>query len=186
MTAMSATGDPPRPLPTLDGPRVRLRAGTRADTPALRAVFATPEVARWWPHPTEEELGDLVENRDPDKDVWLVEVEGQVVGLIQASEEDDPMYRHAGIDIALHPDVQGRGVGPEAIRVLARHLFDARAHHRIVIDPNAANTRAIRAYERVGFRRVGVMREYEWSETEVRFTDGMLMDLLRDELVPGP
>ena len=171
-----------RPSATLRGARVVLRPGRADDEPELRAGFATAEVARWWPTPTDEEFTELLENRDPDVDVWMVEVEGRVVGLIQAYEESDPMYRHAGIDLVLHPDVHGRGIGPEAIRVLARHLFDDRGHHRIVIDPNAANARAIRAYEKVGFRRVGVMRDYEWSAHEDRWTDGLLMDLLRDQL----
>ena len=67
--------------------------------------------------------------------------------------------------------------------MLARHLFDDRGHHRIVIDPNAANARAIHVYEKVGFRRVGVLREYEWDASLDRWTDGVLMDLLRGELV---
>jgi aminoglycoside 6'-N-acetyltransferase len=69
--------------------------------------------------------------------------------------------------------------------VLARHLFD-HGHHRIVIDPNAANARAIRAYEKVGFRRVGVMRRYEWDATQQAWTDGVLMDLLPEELTEEP
>lgn len=44
-------------------------------------------------------------------------------------------------------------VGDVPTLVLARHLFDERGHHRLVIDPAAANTRAIRAYERGGFSR---------------------------------
>ena len=177
--------DEARQPQVLKGIRVTLRPGRADDGDALRAVFVAPEVARWWPTPTDDEIRDLLENRDPDVDVWLIELEGQVVGLIQAYENADPMYRHAGIDLVLHPRVHGRGLGPEAIRVLARHLFQDRGHHRIVIDPNAANARAIRAYETVGFRRVGVMREYEWSAHERRWTDGLLMDLLREQLVEG-
>lgn len=175
--------DDARELPVLRGDRVRLRAGTPGDEAALRWVFDAPDVARWWPTPTDAELRDLLLNRDPDVDVWLIELEGGVVGLIQAYEEVDPMYRHAGIDLVLHPQAHGRRLGAEAIRVLARHLFDDRGHHRVVIDPNAANARAIHVYERLGFRRVGVMREYEWSAHEGRWTDGLLMDLLRGELV---
>jgi len=177
------SNEPPRSLPTLRGDRVTLRPGRPDDEPALRAVFETPEVARWWPTPDADELLEMLENRDPDVDVWMVEVEGAVVGLIQGYEERDPMYRHAGIDIVLHPGAHGRGLGPEAIRVLARHQFRDRGHHRLVIDPNAANARAIHAYEKAGFRRVGVMRQYEWSAHEGRWTDGVLMDLLRDELI---
>ena len=171
-----------RSLPTLRGSRVILRPGRQGDEPQLRAVFEAPEVARWWPTPDADELLELLENRDADVDVWMIEVEGRVVGLIQGYEEIDPMYRHGGIDIVLHPAVHGRGLGPEAIRVLAAHLIRDRGHHRIVIDPNAANAHAIHAYEKVGFRRVGVLREYEWSAHEGRWTDGVLMDLLRDEL----
>jgi len=171
-----------RTIQTLTGARVVLRPGRRADEPELRAVYEAPEVARWWPTPSADELTELLENRDPDVDVWLIEVEGQVVGLIQAYESTDPMYRHGGIDVVLHPRVHGLGLGPEAIRVLARHLFEDRGHHRIVIDPNAENARAIHAYEKVGFRAVGVMRDYEWSAHHARWTDGLLMDLLRDEL----
>ena len=171
-----------RSLPVLSGPRMILRAGRPGDEVELRRVFDAPEVTRWWPTPDADELRDLVENRDPDADVWLIDVEGRVVGLIQAYEEHDPMYRHAGIDIVLHPDAHGRGLGPEAIRVLARHLFEDRGHHRLVIDPNAANARAIHVYEKLGFRTVGILREYEWDAHEDRWTDGLLMDLLRGEL----
>jgi aminoglycoside 6'-N-acetyltransferase len=162
-----------------------LRSGSAADEAALRAVFDAPDVARWWPFPDADELVSLLENRDPGVDVWMIEVDGQVVGLIQGYEETDPMYRHGGIDIVMHPDAHGQGLGPEAIRVLARHLFEDRGHHRLVIDPNAANARAIHVYEKVGFRRVGVLREYEWDATDRRWTDGLLMDLLRDELTGG-
>lgn len=174
-----------RPPATLEGERIVLRPGRAGDEAALAATFATEEVARWWPTPDSDELVALVTNRDPDVEVWMIETDGRVIGLIQADEESDPMYRHAGIDIVLHPDVHGQGVGLEAIRVLARHLFSDRGHHRLVIDPNAANARAIHVYEKVGFRRVGVLRQYEWSAHEGRWTDGVLMDLLRDELTAG-
>ena len=98
-------------------------------------------------------------------------------GFIQFAEENEPDYRHAGIDLFVGTAWQGRGIGPEAIRVVARHLFDDRGHHRITIDPAAANERAIRAYEKVGFRRVGIMRRYE-RDPDLTWHDGLLMDLL--------
>jgi RimJ/RimL family protein N-acetyltransferase len=64
---------------------------------------------------------------------------------------------------------------------LARHLFDQRGHHRITIDPAAANDQAIRSYAQVGFRPVGIMRQYERGG-DGHFHDGLLMDLLRGEL----
>jgi aminoglycoside 6'-N-acetyltransferase len=64
---------------------------------------------------------------------------------------------------------------------VAAYLFDVRGHHRLTIDPAADNRRAIRAYEKVGFRLVGVMRRYELG-ADGHFHDGLLMDLLRDDL----
>jgi aminoglycoside 6'-N-acetyltransferase len=68
------------------------------------------------------------------------------------------MYRHAGIDIYLDPAEASKGLGTAAVRTLACHLIDDLGHHRLVIDPAADNVAAIRAYQKVGFRPVGVMR----------------------------
>ncbi len=73
----------------------------------------------------------------------VVEIDGQVAGGVQYHEENDPMYRHAGIDIYLGSRFQGQGAGREAVALLARYLFDQRGHHRITIDPAAANDQAI-------------------------------------------
>jgi aminoglycoside 6'-N-acetyltransferase len=95
------------------------------------------------------------------------------------------MYRHAGIDIFVASRQHNRGVGTEAVWLLARFLCEQRGHHRLTIDPAAANQRAIRCYEKVGFRPVGVMRAYERGP-DGDFHDGLLMDLLREELAPRP
>ena len=167
--------------PTLTGRRVRLRPGRPGDAERLHAILVEPSVARWWGEPdpvpviTEELRGG------GSSVLLVVEVGGQVAGGIQYHEENDPMYRHAGIDVYLGGRFQGRGAGREAVALLAAFLFEWRGHHRITIDPAAANERAIRSYAAVGFRRVGVMREYERG-ADGRYHDGLLMDLLRHEL----
>ena len=50
-----------------------------------------------------------------------------------------------------------------------------------MIDPAAENVRAIRAYERVGFRRIGIQRQSELAG-DGTWRDGLLMDLLASEL----
>jgi aminoglycoside 6'-N-acetyltransferase len=167
--------------PVLVGRQVQLRPGRPGDGPQLHAILAEPAVSRWWgqPDPVTVIEDDL---RGSGSSVLLVvEVGGQVAGGIQYHEETDPMYRHAGIDIYLGSHFQGRGAGREAVALLARYLFEQRGHHRITIDPAAANAQAIRSYAKVGFRPVGVMRQYERGG-DGHFHDGLLMDLLRDEL----
>jgi aminoglycoside 6'-N-acetyltransferase len=142
-------------------------------------MFALPQITEAWPG---DNIGRLEAHTEDDGVVGMVvEHEGRVIGYIQYFVEDDPNYRHAGIDVALHPDWCDRGLGTDAVRTLARHLFDDLGHHRIVIDPRATNLRAIASYRKVGFRDVGVMRRYEQAN-DGTWHDGLLMDLLRDEL----
>jgi aminoglycoside 6'-N-acetyltransferase len=117
-----------------------------------------------------------------DEHSLAIEVDGEVVGAVQFFEEEDPMYRHANIDLYLTTSRHGQGLGSEAVRVLARYLIEERGHHRLTIDPAAANQAAIRAYEKVGFRPVGVMRSYERG-LDGTFHDGLLMELLAGELL---
>jgi aminoglycoside 6'-N-acetyltransferase len=119
---------------------------------------------------------------DEEAETLVVEHEGRVVGAIQWSAEDEPDYRHAGIDIYLDPAVHGRGLGTDAVRTLARHLIADRGFHRLVIDPAASNAAAIACYSKVGFRPVGIMRQYERG-SDGTWHDGLLMDLLAAELI---
>jgi aminoglycoside 6'-N-acetyltransferase len=126
-----------------------------------------------------EDLRDKTAGTD-DCTAFAIELDGEVVGLIQYHEEDDEMYRHAGIDLFLSEQVHGRGLGTDAVRTMAQYLIRDRGHHRLVIDPAADNVAAIRAYEKAGFKPVGVMRRYERLPGG-EWHDGLLMDLLADE-----
>jgi aminoglycoside 6'-N-acetyltransferase len=132
-------------------------------------------VRQWWGEP---DVAFPWEDDDPDTTRLVIEVDGAVAGLVQYWEETDPKYRHAAIDVFLDPALHGRGLGTEALRRVVRHLIDERGHHRLTIDPAAANAAAIRAYEKVGFRRVGVMRAYERDVGGEGWHDGLLMELL--------
>jgi aminoglycoside 6'-N-acetyltransferase len=149
------------------------------DIAALERVMACPGVRSWW---WDFEIGKFSDElRDPGLVALVVELDGEVVGYMQFSEEESLAYHFASIDLALHDDYQGRGLGRDAVRTLARYLFDVRGHHRLTIDPALANERAIRCYAGVGFRRVGVMREYERGADDT-WHDGLLMELLAGEL----
>ncbi len=146
------------------------------------ALGADPEVARWWRGLTCEHVLEKARGADEGVAVFAILVDEGVAGMIQYHEETDEEYLHAGIDLFLGAPFHGRGLGTDAVRTMARHLIDDRGHHRLVIDPAAHNERAIRCYEKVGFRRVGVMREY-WLDADGVWRDGLLLDLLAEELV---
>lgn len=166
---------------TLRGDTVLLRRATARDAPRLAEIIATPSVAEWWGGHDPANVAEEIIAPGDDTVAYAIEFDGLVVGLVQYWEEDDPQYRHAGIDIFLDPACHGRGLGADAVRTVARHLFADRGHHRVVIDPAADNHKAIRSYRRVGFRPVGVMRRY-WRDPQGRLRDGLFMDLLPEDL----
>ena len=165
----------------LRGERVLLRPGGPEDAEKLIRIRKEPEIARRW---GSEDIEDEVREGFVGTDEgFVIEVDGEAVGAIQYGEEEDPMYRHASVDVFLATSHHGRGLGTEAIRLLARHLFEDRGHHRLTIDPAADNAAAIRAYEKAGFRPVGILRGYERGP-DGAWHDGLLMDLLREEFRP--
>jgi aminoglycoside 6'-N-acetyltransferase len=156
--------------------RITLRPLAEGDADELRRIHRTPEVSRWWDLPEDDFPFD-----EPESTRFTIDVDGSVAGLIQYWEEPEPKYRHAGIDLFVDPAWHGRGVGSEAVRQVVTLLIEERGHHRITIDPAVENAAAVRAYEKVGFRRVGVMRQAERDADGRGWHDSLLMELLADE-----
>jgi aminoglycoside 6'-N-acetyltransferase len=166
------------PFPTIVSTRLRLRPATPDDLPALIAIAGEDDVRAWWGEPDEVDLREAIE-QPQEAVVLVIEVGGETAGMLQVAEEADPRYRRAGLVIFVGRRWTGRGLGREVITAVVRHLFEERGHHRITIDPAAANVRAIRCYEAVGFERVGIMRQYERAD-DGTWRDGLLLELLRD------
>jgi aminoglycoside 6'-N-acetyltransferase len=169
----------PDSLPVLRTGRLMLRPLAEDDLDALLAIVTGPTVREWWG--TIDDLDYEREGLRSDGNAFTIEVDGTIAGWLAFTEENEPDYRYASLDIALAPGSQGTGIGPAALRTAIDWLVEERGHRRFTIDPAVANERAIRAYEKVGFQRVGVMRKCE------RFPDGtwhdaLLMDLLAEEL----
>jgi aminoglycoside 6'-N-acetyltransferase len=166
-------------LPTLRDGALTLRPLAEDDLDRLVAIVDAPGVAEWWSPPR-----GAAERRDELRNEGLafaIELDGEVVGWLGFEEETYPDYAHASLDLFLAPQAQDRGLGPAALRLAAGWLVRDHGHHRLTIDPAAENARAIRAYEKVGFRPVGVMRRYE-RRADGRMGDNLLMDVLAEEL----
>jgi aminoglycoside 6'-N-acetyltransferase len=140
----------------------------------LRALRESPEVARWWDPPPE---GWPLEVEENDTHLAVV-VDGDVVGYVQYWEEPDPTGRYADVDIFLGPGSQDRGLGTEVMRMVVRRLIEERGHHRITLSTSVDNARAIHVYEKLGFRRVGVMRKSSRRDLSEEWEDEWLMELV--------
>jgi len=134
-----------------------------ADLPRVRQWLAAPHVAEWWGDPDEQfELvrGDL---NHPSMSQFIVAIDERPFAYLQCYQPSawpdhgfGPIADGArGIDQFIgEPDLVGQGHGSGFIRAFAENLISTGAA-RVVTDPSPSNTRAIRAYEKAGFRGHG-------------------------------
>jgi len=148
---------------------ISFRPVTPSDLVLLHEWLARPHVAEWWGRTpslgeVEQEYAPLIS--DPSTTRPYVALNGGApIGYIQSyvamgsgggwwPDEEDPGVR--GIDQFLaHSEQLGRGLGTAMVRAFVQHLFADPAVTRIQTDPSPENGRAIRCYERAGFRAVG-------------------------------
>lgn len=125
----------------------------------LAVWLATPHVAEWWGAPGESLAEIEAAIDDISTEPLIVELDGRPIGYLQSYDphlEDDHPYQDQptgtlGIDISIGvPDLVGKGHGSAIVRQFSDTLFDEGAP-RVIIDPDPANVRAIRAYEKAGF-----------------------------------
>lgn len=91
-----------------------------------------------------------------------------------------PIYRSWELRIIIfEPDAIGKGIGPEATRMVLDWAFDRLNAHRVWLGVNAMNERAIKCYEKVGFKREGLLRHDIF--TMGRYCDAIRMSVLEHE-----
>lgn len=81
-------------------------------------------------------------------------------------------------------EYRGRGYGTDALRVALRYAFHELNLERVGLDVNSNNARAIRAYEKAGFRHEGVMRHALLRDGQ--WHDRLMMGILIGEWDPDP
>ncbi|HEY6631427.1 MAG TPA: GNAT family N-acetyltransferase [Rhizobiaceae bacterium] len=137
------------------------RGVTEADLPMLAAWLAEPHLAEWWMEGVEASLAEIREAMDSvETEPLIVELDGRPIAYLQSYDphlEDGHPYQDQpfgtlGVDISIGPpDLIGKGHGSAILRQFTDMLFEEGAP-RVVIDPHPDNLRAIRAYEKAGFR----------------------------------
>lgn len=172
-------------------PRITFRPLTEGDLPMMAAWLSRPHLAEWWGGtPTaaelEAEYGSAIAGIGPTQ-CFIALADRDEIGFIQSYvaaechddgwwlDEHDPGV--LGIDQFLaHAEQLGQGLGTAMIRAFVARLFEDPTVTRIQTDPDPSNGRAIRCYEKAGFRAV----------RELTTLDGPALLMYRDRPASDP
>jgi RimJ/RimL family protein N-acetyltransferase len=176
-------------LPILRGSRVTLRPPLDEDIVTIVALGSDPEIHRLYggsgtPEPiTLASAAEAVARFHAHGMTWAMEVEGHYIGHIRLDDTQNA-DRRARLAIGIADTARlSQGYGSEAIALLLEHAFTTLGLHRVGLRVLAFNTRAIRAYEKGGFRVEG--RERESALIDGAWHDDLIMGILSHEFGPS-
>ena len=161
---------------------VTLRILEPSDAPLLLRWLTDPRVLEYWEGPHEvftpkRIREDFYEDPDPTTRC-IVQYGGRDIGYLQFYPLDGEGFREYqydrtdllafGIDQFIgEPELWGRGIGREFVRLICEYLRDSCGAQAIVLDPHADNPRAIRCYEACGFHKVKLLPQHELNDGEM-------------------
>ncbi len=157
----------------LEGPRVTIRPLNRQDLRVMSrwASFEDPLYRLFdWPKRSDasDDLWFYQLMRDKHRVYYAVDNEfHELIGRISLREIDG--LKCARLGIGFGPDHVDQGYGTEALDLFLDHFFLDLGFRRMVLDVAAVNLRAVRCYERCGFRQVGTHYQYAGGDEDLTF-----------------
>ena len=151
-----------------------VRRLTEADLPQMALWESDPRVLTYFcgrddPHDLEQLREYNFSPNDPTEFRCMIEFDDVPIGYIQFYTQDErgypPHERTWGIDLYIgEPEYWGCGIGTQLVRATAEYCLRVEHADRVLIDPEAWNTRAIKCYEKAGFTKVRLLPQDEWHE----------------------
>ena len=183
MTGDEKSANPPR---FLIGERVYLRPLEKEDLPLVRKWANDPEIRAL--------IGEVTPMSQAGAEEWFerVRADRDRVWFIVALKEDDRSIGEAGLlrmfpawrttDLSIivgEKDAWDKGYGSEAIRLLLDYAFGTLNFHRVAVGVVGFNERAIRFYEKAGFKQEGIQRDGYYCNHA--YHDFVMLSILEDE-----
>jgi RimJ/RimL family protein N-acetyltransferase len=140
---------------------VSLRAATNADWDLIRSWLADPSIEDWWGPKSATEPEVNMAMSSPSALCKIIEADGVPVGYAHAidatvwgaelPEELEPGTWDLDLFVASE-NHRGVGIGQRALAQLKDEVFQTTMAVAVCVFPSVRNERAVRAYEKAGFR----------------------------------
>ena len=171
----------------IDGKSVSLRPMRADELEQFHAWVNNPDILPYWYGRTkslEEIKADYTSDYFTDNDPYTgrcftIEREQVPIGMICYNRIDRD-NRNVELDMLIgDKKFWNKGFGSDALLAFIRYLFSIFPLNRIWLGTYSYNQRALRAYEKVGFKREGILREDAYIDG--KFVDSVVLSILRRE-----
>ena len=167
------------------GEKVILREQREEDAPYFTYWFNQPQVmfqCGFEKPASEEEIRKTITVSHKREDsVWytITDPDGNIIGetgLLRMF----PAWHQTDLTIIIpDPEMQHKGYGTEAIRIILDMAFKKYEMHRVSIGVVGLNTDALAFYRKIGFKQEGILEEaYYWNN---EYSDFVMMRILSQE-----
>lgn len=143
-------------------------------------IYGTLQV----PYKSRDAIRERTENQPPNMHALVAVVDEQVVGLLGLRVGIGRRAHAASLGMMVHADFQGRGVGSALMAAAIDLAENWLALSRIDLEVFPDNAPALALYEKFGFEREGVLREYAFRDGQ--YVDSILMARVRPIDEPAP
>ena len=174
-------------IKVIRGGKISLRPMRPKEVELIYRWANNPDVVPYW-YGKKRTMKQIKDDWKPhyfsDKDPYsgrcfAIEVNDEPVGMVNYNKIDRD-NKSVDMDIMIgQKEYWDKGYGTEALKTFCGFLFSKFNLNRIWLGSYAYNLRAIRAYEKSGFKKEGIMRED--ALINGKFVDSVLLSILRKE-----
>lgn len=171
-----------------NGNKVKLRAYCKDDIKLAQEYLNQFEIKKnltpGIPYPlTLESEEKWYESMADSKDSYSFAIEDLKTGLyIGGCGINNIDWKNSVVTIGIfigNKDYLSKGYGTDAMKVLVKFIFDEMNINKIKLNVYSFNARAIRCYEKCGFKKEGILRQEIFREG--KYYDEIVMGILRKE-----
>lgn len=167
------------------GKKIILRRQREEDAPFFAYWFNQPQVMFQCGFEKttdeEEEKRTINVSHKSENLVWftITDLDGNIIGetgLLRMF----PAWHQTDLTIIIpDPEMQHKGYGSEAIRIMLDMAFHEYEMHRVSIGVVGLNTDALEFYKKIGFKQEGILEEAYYYNDE--YSDFIIMRILSQE-----
>lgn len=177
-------------MPRIHGERIMLREYKEEDLPHIQAWVNNPDITDMlsnifmFPHTknkTEKFLNSMLESESVETCGFVIAYKDteEYIGQIDLVRIDWKNRKALMGIIVGRRENHNQGYGAEAINLLLQYGFHRLGLNKIELEVRAYNKKAIRCYEKCGFKTEGILREDFYIHG--KFTDTLRMAILKKE-----